>query len=355
MFGTDPKAARAAWTVFLVALLICTVYVIRGTLVVFAVALFLAYMLSPLVSFVERFTRSRLSRTPALAVVYLVITCLLILVGGTVGSRIASEASSLATRLPGLLNDSAWTTKIPLPAWLQGERENLALWIQQAAGTGGSNLMPYLRAAGAQVFYGAKYVLYVILIPILSFFLLKDGPEMIVSAVASIGDGHRRQVVQEILDDISLMLGQYIRALVLLSVSSFVAYSLFLGITGAPYAVLLAGLAAVGEFIPVIGPAAAAVVVLFVGGFSGYTHLLWFLIFWVLFRLFQDYVVSPLLMGAGVKLNPLLVLLGVLAGEQIAGVAGMFFSVPVIATLRVVVVRLQRAHRRKLGFPHSVE
>ncbi len=65
--------------------------------------------------------------------------------------------------------------------------------------------------------------------------------------------------------------------------------------------------------------------------------------FWVLSRLFQDYVVSPLLMGAGVKLNPLLVLFGVLAGEQIGGVAGMFFSVPVIATLRVVYVRLARA------------
>jgi predicted PurR-regulated permease PerM len=54
------------------------------------------------------------------------------------------------------------------------------------------------------------------------------------------------------------------------------------------------------------------------------------------------------LMGRGVELNPVLVLFGVLAGEQIAGVTGMFFSVPVIATLRVLFVRLQRARGTEL-------
>ena len=355
MLGIDPKAARAAWTVFLVALLIAITWVMRGTLMVFAVALFLAYMLSPLVDFVVRFTRSRLSRTLALAVVYVVITCLLVLLGVTVGSRIAAEASNLAARLPGLLNNPAWTTQIPLPQWLEGERGNIVAWLQQAVGNGGSNLVPYLREAGAQLFSGARYLLYIVLVPILSFFFLKDGPGMIVNAVASIGDGRRREVVQDILDDISLLLGRYIRALVILAMCTFAAYSLFLGITGAPYTVLLAGFAAACEMIPVIGPLGAGVVVIFVGGFSGYAHLWWFVLFWVLYRLFQDYVVSPYLMGHGVELNPLLVLFGVLAGEQIAGVAGMFFSVPAIATLRVVFVRLQRAQRHRLGFQHSVE
>ena len=99
---------------------------------------------------------------------------------------------------------------------------------------------------------------------------------------------------------------------------------------------------------PVVGPAAGAAIVLAVTGMSGYTHLIAFILFWILFRMFQDYVVNPYVMGRGVELNPLLVLFGVLAGEQIAGVAGMFFSVPVIATLRVVFVRLQRARTREI-------
>jgi predicted PurR-regulated permease PerM len=61
------------------------------------------------------------------------------------------------------------------------------------------------------------------------------------------------------------------------------------------------------------------------------------------FRLFQDYVLQPYLMGQGVELHPLLVLFGVLAGEKIAGIPGMFFSVPVIAGLRILFLELQMA------------
>ena len=135
-------------------------------------------------------------------------------------------------------------------------------------------------------------------------------------------------MVDNILEDINLLLGEYIRALVLLSASSFTAHSLFLGFSGAPYAVLLAGIAAIGEFIPVVGPAAAGLIVVLVTSLSGYTHVFLYVIFWMLFRLVQDYIVSPYLMSKGVQLNPMLVLFGVLAGDQIAGVLGMFLSVP---------------------------
>jgi predicted PurR-regulated permease PerM len=50
-----------------------------------------------------------------------------------------------------------------------------------------------------------------------------------------------------------------------------------------------------------------------------------------------------MLMSSGVAIHPLLVLFGVLAGEQVAGIPGMFFSVPVMAALRVVLVRVRKA------------
>jgi predicted PurR-regulated permease PerM len=360
MLGIDLKVARAAWTVLwtvvLVALLVTMAYLIRETLMVFAVALFLACMLTPLVDFVARFARSHLSRTLALAVVYLVLICLLAALGVTVGTRIAAEASNLAERLPALVHDQSWVSRMPLPAWLKPEeRAAVGVWLQGAIGSGGSNLLPWLKAAGMQVFLGARYVVYIVIIPILSFFFLKDGQAIVANLVASIADGDRRQVVRDILDDISVLLGQYIRALASLSLCTFAAYAIFLSITGAPYAVLLAGLAAVFEWIPMIGPLSAGLVTVFVAGFNGYPHVWWFVIFWPLFRSFQDYVVSPWLMGAGVKLNPLLVLFGVLAGNQIAGIAGMFFSVPAIATLRAVYVRLERASTNRLSPLHSVE
>src|SRR5204863_9412278 len=131
----------------------------------------------------------------------------------------------------------------------------------------------------------------------------------------------------------------YLRALVLLSIVTFVAFTGFFSLVGVPYVILLAGIAAILELIPVAGPLTAAVVILLVAAFTGYPHVLWIAIFLVVYRIFQDYVLNPYLLGSGVEMHPLLVLFGVLAGEQIAGIPGMFFSVPAMAAARVIVVR----------------
>jgi len=351
MLGIDARAARAAWTVFLVALVVATAYAIRETLVVLTIALLFAYLLTPLVGLLERFTPRRISPRFALAIVYLALLGAMIALAVTVGGRIVDEANSLAARLPDLLRNREWISRLPLPYFLEPVRAKIVEMLQTELDNGGKEVLPYLKTFGGHIVAGARYLIYLVLIPILSFFFLKDGRAMRRNFVDSLEAGRRRVVLDEIFEDINRLLGHYIRALVLLSVSSFVGYAIFLAASGAQYSVLLAGVAALGEFLPVVGPAAAGVLTLLVTGLSGYDHLVMFAIFWVVFRMFQDYVVSPYLMGKGVELNPLLVLFGVLAGEQIAGITGMFFSVPVIATLRVIFVRLQRSGRGELVAP----
>ena len=341
MLGIDPRALRAAWTVLLLALVVAAAYTIRSILAVFMIAVLFAYLLIPLVDAVNHYTPRRVSGTFSLAIVYLMLVGFIVALGLTVGSRIADEANSLAVRLPDLLKNREWIDRIPLPYWLEPARARMVQWLQEEINTGGKDILPYVKSFGGQLITGARYILYIVLVPILAFFFLKDGRKIRQDIIDSL-DEPNQLVVEEILDDINRLLGQYIRALVLLSVSSFIANSIFLGLTGAPYAILLAVISALGEFLPVVGPAAGAAIVLAVTGLSGYTHLITFILFWILFRMFQDYVVNPYVMGKGVELNPLLVLFGVLAGEQIAGVPGMFFSVPVIAALRVLYVRLRR-------------
>lgn len=353
MLGIDPRAARAAWTVFLLALVIAAAYAVRETLVVFMAALLFAYLLIPLVGLVERFTPKRVSPRIALAIVYLLFVGAIVALAITLGSQLVEEANSLADKLPNLINNRSWIDRIPLPSVLEPVRARIVETVQAQLESGGKGILPYVGRLGTQLLSGAKYVLYIVLIPILAFFFLKDGREMREAMVVSLVDESRRGVVDNILEDINVLLGEYIRALVLLAISSFTANSLFLGISGAPYAILLAGAAGLGEFLPVVGPASAAVIILLVTGLSGYGHLLLYVMFWIAYRIFQDYALSPYLMGRGVKLNPMLVLFGVLAGEQIAGVIGMFFSVPVIATLRVIFVRLRRARTGDLIAPRA--
>jgi predicted PurR-regulated permease PerM len=115
----------------------------------------------------------------------------------------------------------------------------------------------------------------------------------------------------------------------------------FFFLIGVPYGILLATIAFLLEFIPLLGPLVAAIAILMVAGLSGFHHLLWILLFLGVFRIFQDYVLSPYLLSKGAKLQPVVVIFGILAGGQIAGIAGSFLAVPILATLRIVYRQLK--------------
>jgi predicted PurR-regulated permease PerM len=90
------------------------------------------------------------------------------------------------------------------------------------------------------------------------------------------------------------------------------------------------------EFIPVVGPLVAALVILSVSVLMSYQHWLVLLVFLGVWRLLQDYVVSPRVMGQSMELHPLAAIFGIMAGGEIAGVLGVYLSIPVMASLRIV-------------------
>ena len=344
MLGIDERALRIVWTIFLFALLLAIVYYIRDTILVFAAAIFFAYMLSPIVGLVERFIPER--RTLALAIVYILLIGALTGIGFAVIPTIAEEATSLVTRLPSLLK-AGNLTKFPLPTWLEPMRAQLIVALNREATNLEASVVPFIQQTGTRILSGLGYLLPLILVPILAFFFLKDGRDIRTGLIGAVEQGHDRTTMALILDDVHLVLKNYIRALVLLAFASFAAWAIFLSVLRYPYEVLLAGMAGVCEFIPVFGPAAALVIMLIVFEVTGSGGLLWVIIFWGCYRVFQDYILSPYLMSAGVELHALLVLFGVLAGERIGGVPGMFFSIPVIAILKVIYAHLRTSYTRK--------
>jgi predicted PurR-regulated permease PerM len=92
----------------------------------------------------------------------------------------------------------------------------------------------------------------------------------------------------------------------------------------------------------------AAIIIIAVSVMSGYSHVLWVIIFLGIYRMFQDYVLSPHLMSKGVELHPLMIIFGVFAGGEIGGIAGIFLSVPMLALIRLLYHRLSKVRRRQL-------
>lgn len=110
MLGMDRRAARYTWTAALVLLLLALIYTLRRTLFIFILALLFAYLLSPLVNLLDRALPSR-TRTPALAMAYVIFVGAVVLAGIQIGSRIAEQAGTLAKNLPSMI--AAWEQPSP--------------------------------------------------------------------------------------------------------------------------------------------------------------------------------------------------------------------------------------------------
>jgi predicted PurR-regulated permease PerM len=341
MLGLDRRAARYTWTAALILILLLTVYLIRSTLFVFIVALLFAYLLSPLVDFLDRVLPASRTRTPALVVAYLILVGLIVFGGFELGTRVVEQANALVKKLPDLLGKAIGAG--PMPTGPRSLTESVLGNLQSQIRQHANDIVSYLPKAGMTALSIVGNMIFIIVVPILSFFFLKDGRMMRQQVLDLFEDGPRRDLLEDVARDVNILLIQYMRALLILSLATFTAFSFFFSFTGVPYPLLLAGFAALLEFIPVVGPLAAAVTILLVAGVSGYGHILWILVFLGLYRIFQDYILSPRLLSAGVELHPLLVIFGVFAGGEIGGVPGTFLSVPTLALARVLYRRLEKA------------
>jgi len=341
MFGIDRYAARAVWTVALVLLLLALVYLVRKTLFVFIVALLLAYLLSPLVDLLDRLGPRRRTRTAALSAAYAILILGVVLIGQQIGSRVVEEANSLSRKAPQML--AQWEKAANEPgAPADSLRQQLAGRVRGEFSRWSSDLFAELPKVGIRLLGLASDLVYVVIVPILAFFFLKDGHVIREHILALVDEGPRRMLVDDVLADVHLLLAHYMRAVVLLSCATFVTYSIFFAIIGVPYGMLLATTAFLLEFIPMLGPLTASVIIVVVALVSGGQPLV-VLIFLLAYRMFQDYVLSPHVMGTGVELHPLLVLFGVFAGAEVAGIPGAFLSVPVLALVRILYFRMRKA------------
>jgi len=342
MLGLEPRAVRATWSVLATLGFVAALYAARRTIIIFLMAIFFAYVLAPVVAAIKRSARGRLNHAFSLSIVYIILIVVVVFGVTAIGETASEQAAKLVQQLPNLDKTAVQLSTLPLPAWLEPVRGQLLDAIQVQISGALEKSLPALRGTVSKVLETLGNIGFALLVPILSFFFVKDGEQLKDSLIAMVDGVERRLFAHGLLTDIHEMLGRYIRAVFLLSLSAFLAYALFFEVMGVPYGALLAIIGGALEFIPVLGPLATAILSCVVALLSGYSPVGVMVIFLVAFRIFQDYVVSPFLMSGGVALHPLLIIFGVLAGEQIGGILGVFFSIPLMATLRLIYVRSTR-------------
>jgi predicted PurR-regulated permease PerM len=180
------------------------------------------------------------------------------------------------------------------------------------------------------------YLPWLILVPILAFFFLKDAHLFRVGLlrIGPVGDWRTR--VESVMTDVNATLTAYTRAQLISCLLIGVICTIGFYLLGNDYALLLGILAAVLELVPLLGPLTLAIVAVLVGSLESGWQALWTAVFLGVLRIAQDYAFYPRIIRDGIHLHPLAVILSVLAGEQVAGIAGVFIAIPLVALLTVL-------------------
>lgn len=333
---------RVILIILVVAVTLWIIVKLTGVILLLILSIFFAYFVAPLVEFLSRPVKISgkqlaIPRTLAIALSYIIIVAVIVVGIYFLAPRLGNEFPgfteqargywvSLGGKMQGLVAYfRAHRMPGPLLDAINGAIPGVIDSVSHSVSSVLSGMVGWLA-----------YIPWLIIIPVLSFFLLKDVDTFRRSALQMLPRGRWRWRGDEFFQDVNSTLAAYIRAQ--LTACLFIGIVCAIGFTllGLPSPLVLGVLAGVFEFVPLVGPLMIAVVaailaMLHAGPFSA----LIVIVFLVVLRIIQDYAVYPRLIGQGIHLHPLAVIIALLSGAELAGVAGIFLAIPVVAILTV--------------------
>lgn len=306
----------------------------------FVIAALLGWLGDPLV---DRLQARGLSRNRAVWLVFtgmsLVVVLALVLLVPLVERQFVTLLQSLpryrdwfvGTVLPWIerrtgLEIGAWLDPARLLAWLR------AHW-EQAGGIARVTL-GYVSRSGFAVL---AWVANIVLLPVLTFFFLRDW-DMFVERVAALVPRTHEATVTRLAHDSSQMLGGFLRGQFLVMLILGILYAAGLSMVGLNLGVLIGIIAGLLTFIPYLGPASLAVL----GGiaalvqYGDWQHLLGVAVVFSVGQVIETYWLTPKLVGDRIGLHPMAVIFAVMAGGQLFGFLGMLLALPVAAVANVL-------------------
>ncbi|NUS37974.1 MAG: AI-2E family transporter [Lysobacter sp.] len=333
-------ALAAGWLLWLLA----------PVLTPFAVAALLGWLGDPVVDRLQRW----LPRSTAVMLVFTAMAAVALLAVLALLPLLQRQVVTLVVSLPHYRD---WITGTALP-WLQAKTGlQLTQWLDpqrlidvvrqhwEAAGGAAATLLGYLSRSG---FALLGWIANLVLLPVLTFFFLRDW-DVFVERVAALVPRDHAAIVGQLAHESSEVLGAFLRGQLLVMLILGVLYGAGLWAVGLDLGILIGLVAGVLTFVPYLGP--ATVIVL--GGlaalaqFGDWQHLAGVALVFGLGQAVESYWLTPRLVGGRIGLHPVAVIFAVLAGGQLFGFLGMLLALPVAAVANVL---LRYAHGR---YTHS--
>lgn len=324
-------------------------YLLAPILTPFLISAFLAYIGDPAV---DRLETIKFSRTLSVVFVFflmLIIGFSFILV---IFPLIEEQIRRLLIRLPEMID---WVQAELIP-WasqrfgieadsinLDGIKQSLTgHW--QALGNIAGKFLTQVSASGQLLLLWVSYLL---LIPVVTFYLLRDW-DSIVAKIRTLIPRRYEFVSVKLVKECDAVLSEFFRGQLLVMIAQGVIYSIGLWIVGLEFSLLIGMTAGLVSFVPYLG-SIVGIVIASVAAFMQYQEFLpiiYVLIVFAVGQTLEGVVLSPLLIGDRIGLHPVAVIFAVMAGAQLFGFFGMLIALPVAA---VIVVLLRHFHEQYLS------
>jgi predicted PurR-regulated permease PerM len=343
--GSWPQTRVVLRVIFIILIVAVTLWIIiklTGVILLLVLSVFFAYFVSPLVEFLSRPVKiagreRAMPRAFAIALSYVLIVGAIVIGIYLIAPRLANQFPEFTEQARSYWIAVGEKTQGFVEYFRSHRMPGPLLDAINGAIPGMIEKVSLTVSAVLTIIAGwVIYIPWLVLIPILSFFFLKDAEAFRRSALQMLPRGRWRWRGDEFFQDVNSALAAYIRAQ--LTACLFIGVICALGFTllGLPSPLVLGLIAGFCEFVPLVGPLLVAIIaallaLLHAGTFS----MLLVLLFLGVLRVAQDYFVYPRLIGQGIHLHPLAVIIAILSGAELAGIAGIFLAIPVVAILTV--------------------
>lgn len=324
---------RIVLTVAATVGLLYLLWLVRDTLLLVFIAVFLAVALGPAVAFFHRYG---LPQGVSILLVYVLIAAAVFGIGMLIVPPVVAQVDGLASDLPGYVDDlrgndqfKQFDDKYDITDKLKEQSAKLPERLGDAAGA--------LQSITVGAF-GAIVQLVTVLT--MTFFLLLDGGRIANFLLGVRGPAREvrfRRVAKEVYGSVA----GYVAGNLLISLVAGVSTYLVLTILGVPFAVPLAVLMAFLDLIPLVGASLGGFTIALVTLFNNFpTATIVWVVFFIIYQQVENNVLQPVVYRRTVNVAPLAVIVAILIGGSLLGILGALVAIPVAATVQIVIKEL---------------
>ena len=302
-------------------------YVLKDVIIIFLFAIIIASAITP---FADWFDNRGFPRLLGVLLLFLVVSGLIIFLLSLVVPYIAGEVSQLSVTLPAVVERVSTSLEdvqkgspqyFDFVSEIQNILDSFSIFLQQSSQSVVSIIV--------RIFGG---IMSFIAVLVISFYLsvMKRGIENFIESVVP---AHQEAYIMDLWKRSEAKVGRWIQGQLLLALIVGLAVYIGLELMGIKFALLMGMLAMILEIVPIVGPVLAAIPAVFLAFIQDPGIGLWVIVFYLVVQQLENHLLVPLVLGRTTGLNPVVVIMALLIGNQLAGIPGMLLSVPVATVI----------------------